>query len=280
MIWLHTFRAELRLELKYAAKQMWAQISRGVPHAELAAHDYFSTTGQRLNTIHVGIIPHKFDWKRFPGETGLWIAEATGAPPFGFRVSRQIAIVHVEPAVISGMPIKKGEQALYKSKLIGNTPCHAGVLNMWLRHREMQTMHITTIRSAMAAFAFAALLAAALPADAETINMKAELKASNQIPPNDSKGTGSVVVTYDTASKKLTWKGSASGTTGNPTAQHFHGPAEPGKNAGVVVPISNLAQGEATLTDAQAADLMAGKWYVNVHTTANPAGELRGQVVK
>ena len=36
----------------------------------------------------------------------------------------------------------------------------------------------------------------------------------------------------------------------------------------------------ATLTDAQIADLVAGKWYFNIHTAANPGGEVRGQVTK
>jgi hypothetical protein len=39
-------------------------------------------------------------------------------------------------------------------------------------------------------------------------------------------------------------------------------------------------EGEATLTDAQASDLMAGKWYFNIHTAANKGGEIRGQVTK
>jgi hypothetical protein len=37
-------------------------------------------------------------------------------------------------------------------------------------------------------------------------------------------------------------------------------------------------QGTATLTDAQAADLLAGRYYINIHTAANPAGEIRGHV--
>ena len=48
-----------------------------------------------------------------------------------------------------------------------------------------------------------------------------------------------------------------------------------------MVPIKSLdspISGEATLTDAQIADLKAGKWYVNVHTMAHPPGEIRGQV--
>ncbi len=43
---------------------------------------------------------------------------------------------------------------------------------------------------------------------------------------------------------------------------------------------SSPAEGSATLTDAQAADLVAGKYYVNIHTAANPGGEIRGQVTK
>jgi hypothetical protein len=90
-------------------------------------------------------------------------------------------------------------------------------------------------------------------------------------------------LTYDTASKKLSWKVTFSGLTGPATAAHFHGPAEAGKNAGVAVPIPGTAsplEGSATLTDAQAADLTSGKWYVNIHTAANKSGEIRGQVVK
>ena len=64
---------------------------------------------------------------------------------------------------------------------------------------------------------------------------------------------------------------------------HFHGPADKGVNAGVVVPfappITSPYHGTATLTDAQIQDLEAGKWYVNVHTAANPGGEIRGQVM-
>jgi hypothetical protein len=123
----------------------------------------------------------------------------------------------------------------------------------------------------------------ASPALAETIAFKAELKASEEVPANDSKGTGTVTATYDTASKKLTWKGNYSGLTGPATMAHFHGPAEPGKNASVAVPITPSTspfENSANLTDVQATDLMAGRWYVNVHTAAHPGGEIRGQVVK
>jgi len=130
--------------------------------------------------------------------------------------------------------------------------------------------------------AFGVAVAFAGAASAETF--KVTLDAKSEVPPNSSAGTGTADVDFDAATKKLTWKLTYSGMTGPVSAAHFHGPAEPGKNAGVAVAIPNAgtspAEGSATLTDAQAADLMAGKYYINVHTAANPGGEIRGQVTK
>lgn len=126
-----------------------------------------------------------------------------------------------------------------------------------------------------------AALAIYSPAHGETVTFKADMKGASEIPANS--GTGSVTVSYDTASKMLTWKGSYSGLSAAPTAAHFHGPAEPGKNARATVTIPVVASpfsGTVNLTDAQAADLTAGRWYVNVHTAAHPDGEIRGQVIK
>ena len=124
----------------------------------------------------------------------------------------------------------------------------------------------------------------ALTGSAFAEKMKVTLDSKSEVPPNTSAGTGTADVDFDAASKKLTWKLTYSGLTGPASAAHFHGPAEAGKNAGVAVAIPNAtsspAEGSATLTDAQAADLMAGKYYINVHTAANPGGEIRGQVTK
>lgn len=139
------------------------------------------------------------------------------------------------------------------------------------------------LRSAAAAFALAATFAFATPAFAAMVNMKADLKGASEVPPNDSKATGSVSATYDSASKKLTWKGSYSGLSGPATAAHFHGPAPAGKNAAVMIPINPHGpsfEGSATLTDAQAKALMDGDLYVNIHTAAHKAGEIRGQMMK
>jgi hypothetical protein len=137
-------------------------------------------------------------------------------------------------------------------------------------------------KTILVTFALGATIAFAGPAFAD--KMKATLDGKTQVPPNTSAATGTADIDYDPASKKLSWKLSYSGLSGPATAAHFHGPAEAGKNAGVAVAIPNAtsspAEGSATLTDAQAADLVAGRYYVNIHTAANPGGEIRGQVTK
>ncbi len=137
-------------------------------------------------------------------------------------------------------------------------------------------------KTIFATFALGAAIVAAGPACAEAL--KATLNGKSEVPATTSSGTGTADLNYDPASKKLTWKLTYSGLSGPATAAHFHGPADPGKNAGVAVAIPNAssspAEGSATLTDAQAADLLAGKYYINIHTQANPGGEIRGQVTK
>jgi hypothetical protein len=143
-----------------------------------------------------------------------------------------------------------------------------------------KTMSRTAVK--LATLAFGAAFAFAGPAFAD--KLKATLDGKQEVPPNTSAGKGSADLDWDAASKKLSWKLTYSGLSGPATAAHFHGPAEPGKNAGVAVAIPNAAtspvDGSATLTDAQAADLAAGKYYINIHTAANPGGEIRGQVMK
>ena len=145
-------------------------------------------------------------------------------------------------------------------------------------------MNTSRIRAALLTAAVSVVVASAAPAFAESVSYKADLKGSTEVPPTETKGTGSVDAIYDTASKKLSWTINYSGLSGPATAAHFHSPAEAGKNAPPTVPLSGKLdspiKGDATLTDAQATDLKDGKMYFNVHTAANKGGEIRGQVAK
>lgn len=140
------------------------------------------------------------------------------------------------------------------------------------------------VRFGIVGVAAVSMLALAPAAFAQAVTYKAELTGAAQVPPNTTKGTGTLQATYDPASKKLTYTVNYKDLTGPATAAHFHGPADAKTNAGIVVPVAppigNPIKGEATLTDAQAADLAAGRWYFNIHTAANPPGEIRGQVMK
>ena len=109
-----------------------------------------------------------------------------------------------------------------------------------------------------------------------------QLSGAQQVPPKPGSGAGTVVTSLDKSSRMLRWTITYSGLSGPVTAGHFHGPADAGANAGVVLPftgsLASPIEGTATLTEAQMADLVAGKWYANLHTAANPGGEIRGQV--
>jgi hypothetical protein len=135
-----------------------------------------------------------------------------------------------------------------------------------------------------AGLSFIALLSATSIGFPEVIKLKADLKATDEVPPNDSAGKGTLEATYDSSSKQLSYTADYSGLTGNATMAHFHGPADRGKNAPIVVPVQGSVaspiKGTATLTDAQAHELLAGKLYFNVHTEKNKGGEIRGQVTK
>ena len=117
---------------------------------------------------------------------------------------------------------------------------------------------------------------------ANMVALSTQLRGANEVPPVATSGGGSVDASFNKSTMQLRWKVSYSGLTGNATAGHFHGPAPVGANAGVALgwanPITNGMEGSATLTAAQAADLLAGRWYANIHTAANPGGELRGQM--
>ena len=126
------------------------------------------------------------------------------------------------------------------------------------------------------------LSACNMPSTNDT-KLAATLSAASEVPPINSKASGEADVKIDVKDYKLSWTIKYADLSGVVTGAHFHGPAIAGVNADVVVPISgdltSPIKGEATLTAEQTAELLEGKWYVNLHTAAHPDGEIRGQVV-
>jgi hypothetical protein len=126
-------------------------------------------------------------------------------------------------------------------------------------------------KTLFAAIAAAGLIAAGA-ASAQMAHYSATLKGAEGV-----KGSGEVQAMLE--GKTFTYTASYKDLTGPAVAAHFHAAATLGGNGPPVVPAvvsPSPIKGTATLTEAQIADLNAGKWYFNVHTAANPGGEIRG----
>ena len=102
-----------------------------------------------------------------------------------------------------------------------------------------------------------------------------------EVPPVNTPGSGSGIVTLQ-PSGMLDFNIVFSGLLAPEIAAHFHGPAPFGVIAGVQIPLplgSPKIGSVGPLSATQQADLLAGLWYVNIHSTLYPGGEIRGQVV-
>ena len=143
------------------------------------------------------------------------------------------------------------------------------------------------IKSIRLKFYFLCLLSIAmLPtvAQAAIINLGAVLDGGQEVPPTLSAGTGSATITLDDLTNELSWNIIFSDLSGPAVGAHFHGPAPAGINAGVQVNIGAVSGlfspmiGSSVINDSQESDLLAGLWYINIHTAEFPGGEIRGQV--
>lgn len=156
------------------------------------------------------------------------------------------------------------------------------------------------IRTYTALIALASAGVFPLSVAAEEMKFMAELTGASQVPPVDSEAIGLADVIVDTEAMSVTWMIAHDGLSGPPVAGHFHGPATPAEIAPPVIDlgggaygatldseksenenvVENGTEGSAELTVEQLADLQAGRYYINIHTTQHPDGEIRGQVVE
>jgi CHRD domain/PEP-CTERM motif len=185
--------------------------------------------------------------------------------------------------------------------------CRLGFFGVALRVCRYTAMNASTKLAVVSAF-----LASALSAHAAIINLDLLGKAGPGLLAGNETGTiigspGSggefgTGITFDNVSLQLSitvaW-GITNGftnLTGNATVGHIHGPTTSGGTASFTqtanpaftldtLPTWNSSasggsvSGTFTLTSTQATDLLAGKFYVNIHTGSNPNGEIRGNIV-
>ena len=139
------------------------------------------------------------------------------------------------------------------------------------------------LRFLLSAFVFM-IVTISLPSQASIITLTANIDGAQADAGmgTGSLGTGIGNMLYDDVSTVFSWDVSWSNLSGDVTVAHFHGPASTTQNAGVQVPISTLlnpTSGSTMINATQAADLLAGLWYINIHSTFSPGGEIRGQVL-
>jgi CHRD domain len=122
------------------------------------------------------------------------------------------------------------------------------------------------------------------PPTSKPVHLRASLNARQEVPKQAVKApAASGSFTGTLTGTKLTWSLSFRKLTGRATAAHIH-LGRPGKAGPVAVPLCGPcrsgAKGSATLTAAQVKAVLGGGTYVNVHTAKNPAGEIRGPLLK
>lgn len=129
-------------------------------------------------------------------------------------------------------------------------------------------------------------------------NRTIAMTGAQEVPAVTTTATGNINAEYSKLTKTLYYTVSWTGLTGPVAGMHIHGLADPGFNAGIVQNIITASNGITTpsatrfgtsgsfsasmYVDGVAVkeeDLLAGKFYINIHTATYPNGEIRGQIV-
>ena len=147
--------------------------------------------------------------------------------------------------------------------------------------------HLSALR--LLASLCGALLAVNASAAITQFGFVSGMNGANEVPSNASAGSVTIntlefddsVGSFGTFTVNLDF----TGLSGNASAAHIHGFAAPGANAGVLAGLtftaatSGMVTGVWTLTSLEQVDgLFDGLTYINLHSTAFPGGELRGQL--
>jgi hypothetical protein len=115
------------------------------------------------------------------------------------------------------------------------------------------------------------------------IAFRADLSPNEEVPPTDSKGTGTAEFVLNRSDLKLTWKVTFKDLSGPVTAAHIHAPERPAGKAPMIIDLASHGlksplEGSVNLDEIQLLYFLNGRVYVNIHTAKYKDGEIRGQI--
>ncbi|MFQ5741784.1 MAG: CHRD domain-containing protein [Acidobacteriota bacterium] len=133
----------------------------------------------------------------------------------------------------------------------------------------------------------AVLFLSVAPVAAQVPTFIAVIQSGQEVPPTGSPSFGNGFLTFDLSTRMLCYSISFTNLASAETVAHFHGPAQPGVNAGILFDISPVPSPSGSpktgcvgpLSGAQTQQLFQGLFYINIHSTGDPGGEIRGQVL-
>ncbi len=156
----------------------------------------------------------------------------------------------------------------------------------------MKWLKLTVYTFVFSAFLFSACEKEAHLQLSEYASAIIYMTGAQEVPAVTTNATGTIVASYSQYTKTLTYRMTWSGLSGNATAAHIHGIGEAGIVAGVLQDFTNTSNtisktasgiynGSLFIDGTKFTEelLLAGKYYMNIHTAANPGGEIRGQLI-
>lgn len=133
---------------------------------------------------------------------------------------------------------------------------------------------------------FLITLCLSFSAQATIYPFSATYSGAQEVPPNASTATGTIIGTYNDVNNTIYYTINFSGLTTNASAAHFHAPAAPGVAVGVIhsypgfpAATSGTYTGSHILTEANETNLKNGLVYSNIHNATYPGGEIRAQII-
>jgi len=136
-------------------------------------------------------------------------------------------------------------------------------------------MHLDSTKQ-LTVLALVSGLLMAMPAASE-VAFETTITGDQAVPPTSSGAYGTATIILSDDGTQAAYTVIFAGLEGTQTGAHFHN-AEPGEDGPVVfdLGLGSPLSGFWSPSVSEAAELMAGRIYVNIHSDLFPTGEIRG----